>query len=172
MARVPDAQPQVEGEGREGVRTDLNIFKALSNSPQIFRGFGDLGGRLLFRSALPPRTRELVILRVGAMLGSDYEWGQHVVMGRAAGLTDDEIRAVRDGRTGGLSAEEAAAVRYGEAVEERRVDDAVWRETSQHFDARQMVELTVLAGFYGLVSRTLIALDVQLDDDIRGLDHP
>ena len=93
-------------------------------------------------------------------------------MGRAAGLGDEEIRAIRDGSLAGLTEEETAAVRYGEAVESRAVDDARWKETARHFDDSQMVELTVLAAFYGLVSRTLIALDVQLDDNIQGLTHP
>ena len=169
MARVPDAAPPEDSQEAFG---QLNIFKALSNSPQVLKGFGDLGGRLLFRGQLPPRTRELVILRVGAMLGSDYEWGQHVVMGRAAGLSDDEIRAIRDGSIGGLSPSEVAAVRYAEAVEERRVDDALWDAAASHFGPAEMVELTVLAAFYGLVSRTLLALGVELDDNIQGLDHP
>ena len=167
MARVPDAVPQVEA-----ALGDLNIFKALANSPQVLKGFNNLGRRLLFRGALPARTRELVVLRIGAMLGSDYEWGQHVLMGRAAGLSDDEIRAIREGRVDGLSESEAAAVRYGEAVEERRVDDALWEQTAKHFSAGEMVELTVLAGYYGLVSRALLALGVELDDNVQGLDHP
>src|SRR5437867_7487889 len=116
MARVSDATPQFR-EGTETLgNTNVNILKALANSKQVMRGFGDLGGRLLMRSSLPPRTREAVILRMGALLGSDYEWGQHVVIGRTAGLTDDEIRGIRDGSLVGLTTEEEAAVRYGEAV--------------------------------------------------------
>ena len=167
MARVPDAVPEVEA-----ALGDLNIFRALANSPQVLKGFNNLGGRLLYRGALPARTRELVVLRVGAMLGSDYEWAQHVQIGREAGLSDDEIRAMRDGRTEGLSPPEAAAVRYGEAVEERRVDDPLWQATAAHFSPGEMVELTVLAAFYGLVSRMLIALDVQLDEGLQGLSYP
>ena len=166
MTRVP------YGEVTDERMLRANIISALANNPQVLKGFGDLGGRLLMRGELAPRTRELVILRVGAMLGSDYEWGQHVLMGRTAGLDDDEIRAVRDGRVDTFSESEAAAVRYGEAVEERRVDDALWDATKKHFSDSEMVELTVLAAFYGLVSRTLIALQVDLDDNIQGLSHP
>jgi alkylhydroperoxidase family enzyme len=150
----------------------LNIFKALGNSPQVLKGFGDLGGRLLFRSALPARTREAVILRIGALLGSDYEWGQHVIMGRDAGLSDDEIRGIRLGTLEGLSDSEKAAVVYGEMVERRTVGDEEWAAAAAHFDPQQMVEVTVLAGFYGLVSRSLLALNVQLDDGVYGLNHP
>jgi alkylhydroperoxidase family enzyme len=149
-----------------------NIFRALSNSPQALKGFANLGGRLLFRSALPGRAREAVILRMGAMNGSNYEWGQHVLIGREQGLNDDEIRGIRDGSLAGLDEAEQAAVRYGEAVEERRVDQPLWDATRKHYDDKQMTELTVLAGFYGLVSRFLIATDVQLDDGVQGLDHP
>ena len=71
-----------------------------------------------------------------------------------------EIEFARDAEMGLVAEEETVAVRYGEAVESRAVDDARWKETARHFDDGQMVELTVLAAFYGLVSRTLIALDV------------
>jgi 4-carboxymuconolactone decarboxylase len=164
-ARVPDAEPS-------GENMNANIFRALANAPQVLRGFGDLGGRLLFRGLLSARTRELVILRMGALLACDYEWGQHVPRGRETGLSDDEIRGVRDGSTDLLTPSEAAAVRFCQAVEESLVDDAVWDETAQHFSAAQMVELTVLAGYYGLVCRSLLALRVPLDAGIAGLGEP
>src|SRR5271156_3096787 len=50
-------------------------------------------------STLPPRERELLILRIGWLCQSEYEWGQHVLFARAAGLSDTEIARIKEERT-------------------------------------------------------------------------
>lgn len=143
---------------------DLNLFKALANAPLAYRGFCELSIHL-FLGNFEARAREALILRVTSVARSTYEWSGHVVAARAAGLDDNTIRGIRDGSYVGLSAREAAAARFGEAVETSSVDDVIWQETSVYFDDAQMVELTVLAGFYGLACRTALALGVELEPE-------
>ena len=45
-------------------------------------------------STLVTRERELLILRIGWLCQAEYEWGQHVVFGKGAGLTDEEIARI------------------------------------------------------------------------------
>src|SRR6266516_5901631 len=71
----------------------VNIFTTLVRHPGLFRRWLPFAGKLL-AGKLPPRERELLILRTGWLCRSEYEWGQHVIVGRAAGLTDDEIARV------------------------------------------------------------------------------
>ena len=52
---------------------------------------------------------------------------------------------------------------FGEAVERCNVDDGLWERARQHYSAVQLVEISVLAGFYALASRVAIALDVTVD---------
>src|SRR5438270_13273993 len=73
-----------------------NIFATLVRHPGLFRHWLPFGGKLL-AGKLPPRERELLILRTGWHCRSSYEWGQHVLMARLSGLTDEEIARVPGG---------------------------------------------------------------------------
>ena len=76
----------------------LNIFRTLLNHPAAAKGFLGWGGYVLSRkNTLPPREREIVILRTGFLCRSGYEWTQHVPIGKRAGLTDDEIARIKLG---------------------------------------------------------------------------
>jgi alkylhydroperoxidase family enzyme len=112
------------------------------------------------------------MLRVGAVAGADYEWGRHVVSGRAAGLSDGEIRAIRAGRFEDFAPDEQAVLRYAETVERSAVTDDVWQEVAAHFPPASMVELTALACMYGFIARLLLATALDLDPDIQGLEYP
>ena len=76
----------------------LNIFRTLLNHPAAAKGFLGWGSYVLSRkNTLPPREREIVILRTGFLCRSGYEWTQHVPIGKRAGLTDDEIARIKLG---------------------------------------------------------------------------
>src|SRR2546423_11677306 len=67
-----------------------NIFATLVRHPGLFRHWLPFGGKLL-AGKLPGRERELLILRTAWNCRSDYEWGQHVLIGRAAGPGHREV---------------------------------------------------------------------------------
>ena len=74
--------------------TPLNIFGVLGLHPKLLKRFNLLGGFLLNKGLLPPREREIVILRIGWNAQAKYEFGQHTIIGKQCGLTDDEITAL------------------------------------------------------------------------------
>jgi 4-carboxymuconolactone decarboxylase len=166
MTRVPYAELPPE------LPIHNNLVRSMHHNQDLFRSFGGLSMKVHSASHLDQRTRELAILRLVAKLGATYEWGNHAAGANASGVDDDEIRAIRDGNLGIFSARDAAVMRYAEAVEDRAVTDAVWSEVSTHLDSVQLVDLTVLVGFYGLASRYVMALDVDLDPGLRGFESP
>src|SRR2546423_12722776 len=94
---VTDPSPEVvELLGKTAISDGppLNIFATLAHHPRLLKRFNVLGGLFLGRGLLPARERELVILRTGWRTRCEYEFGQHTVLGRRAGLDDDEIRRV------------------------------------------------------------------------------
>src|SRR5213080_4571578 len=97
---LPDERDEQQQEllGGVGALTGpaSNIFDTLVRHPGLFRKWLPFGGKLL-SGKLPPRDRELLILRTGWLCRSAYEWGQHVLMARAAGVTDEEIARVVEG---------------------------------------------------------------------------
>jgi alkylhydroperoxidase family enzyme len=147
----------------------LNIFLTMARNPELLKGFGRLGRYLLSEGKLPARERELVILRVGWRCGSEYEFGQHTVIGRRAGLTDDEIARIAAEDSHGWSDEDDALLRLcDELCADDVVSDPTWTALSANWDDAQLLELLVLAGYYRLVSGMLNSAGVPLEAQTPG----
>ena len=108
------AQPRVlplpESEWNETVKNTLrdvkvgqgavpNIFRTLAHHPDLMRRWLVFGNHVLFKSTVPARERELVILRIGWLCEAEYEWAQHVRIGKEAGLNDEEIHRIKIGHS-------------------------------------------------------------------------
>ncbi len=150
----------------------FNIFKTLINHPALLRRWLVFANHVLGKSTLPAREREIVILRIGYLCRAGYEWGQHVLIGRRAGLSDDDIRRIKTGPTAkGLSDVDRLLL---QATDELRGDafiaDATWKGLSSHFSEQQMMDLVFTVGQYNLVSMALNTLGVQLDPGLPGFD--
>ena len=147
-----------------------NIFRTLVRHPGLFRKWMPFGGKLL-NGKLPPRERELAILRVGWLCQSEYEWGQHVPIGKRAGLTDDEIaRIPRGPQAGGWSELDAKILQATDELHnDACVSDATWTWLAQGYDEKQLIELVMVVGHYHLVSMTLNTLGVQREEGVVGL---
>mgnify|MGYP002336300162 CR=1 FL=1 len=148
----------------------LNIFTTLVRHPRLAKRWMQFGGTLLMAGEIPARERELLILRTGWLTRSEYEWGQHVIIGKASGLTEDEILRVTEGPdAAGWSDFDATLLR---AVDELHADacisDATWAALSERYNERQLIELPMLVGQYHLVGFTLNSLGVQRDPGVDG----
>lgn len=167
MAELP-RQPRIAPLPSEKAdRPQLNIFGTLAHNPLLYKAFLALGGHLLTAGGLPPREREIVILRTGRRAQSEYEFGQHRAIGRDAGLTDTEIEWLAgDGDWGEDDAALVAMV--DELTEEDVVSDATWQRLSRRWSEAQMLELLLLCGFYRLVSGLLNSVGVALEPVTAG----
>jgi alkylhydroperoxidase family enzyme len=155
-AAVPGGQP-------------LNIFRTLARNESLMRGFLALGSHLLGRHGLPGREREIVILRIGWRCQSEYEFGQHTTIGRAAGLTDAEIAALADVGTVDWSPDDAALVALAdELCADDVVSDETWRRLTTRWSEEELLEALVLAGYYRLVSGMLNSTGVALEPGTPG----
>lgn len=144
----------------------LNIFRTLALSPSLLKGFTALGGHLLGRHGMPPREREIVILRVGWRAQSEYEFGQHTTIGASAGLTSEEISWLADVGEPEWSEDDAALVAMvDELCEDDVVSDITWQRLAQRWPTKQLLELLVLAGYYRLVSGFLNSAGVPLEPE-------
>ena len=142
----------------------LNIFRALSHSPVALRRFMKFGSYFLTEGKLDPKLRELAILRAGYLCHSPYEFSQHVSFGRRTGLSDSQIRGIAEPNVALFAPQEMAVLTYaGELTTESRVSDATYGAVSAFLNDEEIVELTMVTGFYNMVSRTLNALQVDID---------
>lgn len=144
--------------------SNLNIFRALSHSPEAMRRFMKFGQYLLGEGKLDAKLREMAILKAGYICRSPYEFSQHIAFARRVGLSDDQIRAIADPTAGVFAPHELAVLTYAaELTSEARASDAAFAAVAAFLSDEQIVELTLTIGFYNMVSRTLNALEVDVD---------
>jgi len=145
----------------------INIFRTMLTHPAAAKAFLTWGGYILSRkSTLPPREREIVILRTGFLCKSGYEWTQHVPIGQKAGLTDAEIARIKLGADApGWRAPDAALLRAADDLHrEYFVTEPVWAELTKHFNEQQRMDIVFAVGQYTQVSMLLNTFGVQLDE--------
>lgn len=148
----------------------LNIFAALGHHPKLLKRFNLLGGLLLHKGLLPAREREIVVLRTGWKAGSQYEFGQHTIIGLKCGLTQKEITALtRPPSEHSWSRDDVALITLADELSDQDcVGDATWATLRDRWSIAQMVELLVLAGYYRLVSGFLNSARVPLEEGVPG----
>jgi 4-carboxymuconolactone decarboxylase len=142
----------------------LNVFATLAHHPQLLRRVNALGGLFMSTPSIPARARELAIIRVAVRCRSRYELAQHLPIGRAAGLSEDELDRAQCLEDGGWGAEETALLRAVDDLLERDVvDDARWEQLSLHYSTDQLLELLFLVGFYRMLAGYLRTVRVPLE---------
>ena len=148
----------------------LNIFKTLAHHPGLMRRWMVFANHVLAKSTLPARERELVILRIGYLCQSGYEWGQHVEIGRVAGLTDDEIRRIQAGPADPAwsDLDRALLAATDELHADSFVTDTTWEALAAHLTTEQMMDVVFAVGQYNLVSMALNSFGVQPEDGLPG----
>jgi alkylhydroperoxidase family enzyme len=143
----------------------LLLFTTLARDARLFERFR--GGSLLDKGHLTLRQREIVIGRVTAQCGSEYEWGVHVAFFAArVGLDEAMQRSLVLG-TGDdpcWSSEERAVIRACDLLQATAdLTDEAWQDLRQHVSEMAIVEIVMLAGFYRTVSYLTNSLRLPLE---------
>jgi alkylhydroperoxidase family enzyme len=147
----------------------LNLFRTTVRSPGGLASLLPAGAYIRSASTLPAREREIVILRIGWLCRSGYEWTQHVFMGRQAGLSKEEVAAVKAGAYAGAwrPADQALIRACDELHADQFITSATWAALGEHFDEAQVMDVVFIAGHYVTVSMITNAFGVQLDEGQR-----
>ncbi|MFE0257764.1 carboxymuconolactone decarboxylase family protein [Streptomyces sp. NPDC059010] len=142
-----------------------NVFTTLVRHPDLFRNFLPFGSHLLRDGRLPARTRELLILRTACNTRADYEWGRHLPLARAAGITDEEIRWIGTGpdAEGWLPADARLLRAADELHRDARLSAATWSALASDHDEAQLIEITMLVGQYYMVAFFLNSAGTRLE---------
>jgi alkylhydroperoxidase family enzyme len=162
LAPLDDEHLDAEVRQLFGTGPVLDIFRTLAHHPKLLKRWLVFGNHVLAKSTLAARERELVILRTGWLCRAEYEWGQHVVIGRAAGLTDDEVQRIGQGPAAGWDARDRALLQAADELHaDTCISDATWAALAAHHDTQQLLDLVFTIGQYTLVSMALNTLGVQ-----------
>ena len=170
MARVPYlAKSDLKPDDQDLLAREINLNRALVNSPNAARAFSRLGGFIRSKSRLDPRLREMAILQVGYLAKSPYEYSHHIKIGREFGVSDDDIRAITAETAGTATSLDSLTRAVLSAAREMttglKVADTTFATLQQGLDNECLLDLVMTISFYNGVVRLLATLQIDVEDD-------
>jgi 4-carboxymuconolactone decarboxylase len=158
---VPRENPLTDKEGRL-----QGPFNAMLFSPALGMAVQQLGEVIRYQTTLGGRAREIVILEVARAEGSEYEWIAHADAGRRAGLSEDQIGAVRAGQPpAGLSEqEEAIRLVATELVYSGDLSSETLEQAERILGLPALTEVVFLIGYYRMIALSLRVWRVPLPE--------
>ena len=168
MARIPYPDTQTLSPDVRDLlkRANLNVFTMWAHSPNTIGLIMELGAAQFAKLELPRSIRELVTLLGGRANSAEYEWVQHVPMAKAAGVSEEQMAALKRGDLDAahFNPAELAALQLAAAVEAGpTVPDAVFKAAREQLGDRQVVELVGLVGYYWMLGRIATVFQVDVD---------
>jgi 4-carboxymuconolactone decarboxylase len=147
-----------------------NALTTLMHHPGLAGPFLAFNRVLLFTPSLPPRLRELMVLRVASRTRSIYEWVQHVRLAQGCGVTEAEIDAIgrgADSEATWTPLEADLLAGTDELIDRFRIDDRTWARLAEHLDERQLVEVVFVVGTYTCLAMAFNSFGLELDPELR-----
>lgn len=166
-----DAHKEALGTRARGEDT-LDVFQTCLRNVELCRTWMPFTNYILSDTlSIPPRERELLILRIGYLCDSDYEWAQHAPLGLRVGLTADEVARIPKGPDApGWSPLDVLLLRATDELhKDKFISDATWRALDERYDDRQMMDVVFTVGQYTMVSMFLNSAGVQLEKGQTGI---
>ena len=170
MLSVEEARAIATREGLPEIMAPLSVFRVLLRHPALARSLGNLLKMMLLEgNHLDGRLRELIIMRLGWLTGSNYEWTQHWRFARDMNVPDDVLLACRSWESADvLTAADRAVLRAtDETVDSGRISDATWAECERHIPTVEArLELVVAIGNWRMFSQLLLTLRIPLEEGL------
>lgn len=158
-------------EKSEDIR-GMHVLGFFATHPALAKAFLTLNKHVAADTTLTTRERELLILRIGWLTKSEYEFGQHIILGRRAGITDDEILRLQEGPDAvGWSEDDADLIRAADDLHFRsRLSDSTWEKLSKRYDHKQIMDLIFVVGVYALMATAINTYNIPAEPGAADLD--
>jgi len=139
------------------------LFKVMGHCPYVGLNVMRLGNAIRRGEELPAKLRELAILRVGDLTQAKYEFTSHTRIGLGVGVSQKQIDEISDWATSAeFDEEERAVLGYtDEVAQDIRVKDETFTKLQDFFSEHAIVELTTAIGYYCMLCRILVALQIE-----------
>jgi 4-carboxymuconolactone decarboxylase len=141
--------------------------------PALAKAFLTFNQHVAIASSISKRQRELLILRISWLRRSEYEFVQHLVVGRNAGLSDSELERVQFGAAApGWDAVDRALVSAADELHaDARISDGTWQKLSEHFSREQLMDIVFAVGCYDVLAMVFKTFGVQLEQGVSPLSE-
>ena len=143
----------------------LNVTTMMSHAENVMLTYSRMGTALLLKGTLDPVLREAVILRIGQLCRSDYEWHQHVSVARAVGMPAGTLQAIGDGDYAALEPRQQLALRVAEEIHrDNGASEETMAEAAAQFSPAELVELCMVSGYYIMTAGFLRSMAIEIED--------
>lgn len=151
-----------------------NVFVTFVRNPPADRLRGPINQHILNATTLSARQREALLMRIGVLCRSEYEWAAHSRLGRRAGMTDADVaRIIAGPDSGGGDPLETALLRAtDELYRDDRVSDDTWAALARGLETRQLLDVLIAVGGYRATSMAINTAGVQLDANMAEFRFP
>lgn len=170
MLSIEESRRRAEAEGLSPQFADLSVFRILLQNQPVAREVAKTLNTLLFDgNVLDERLRELIIMRIGWVTGSVYEWTAHWGVARRMDIPAEDILAVKDWRNADnlTAADQAVLQATDDCLEQGFIQDETWKACCEHIATEaERVELVIAIGNWSLFSQLLQSLQVPLEEGV------
>ncbi len=148
-------------------------IEVLAHRPPMLGSFLTWARVLARDGVLSRHDHEILALRASLNCRSPFEWGEHLIFARGAGLSDHDVDAIVVGPDApGWEPHEAALLRAADQLHHGfEIDDATWAELAGRYDEGQLVEIVYVVGQYTMLSMVANGLRVSVPETFRPLPH-
>lgn len=145
----------------------LNIVKLLAHCPEIGLNYQRFAGSVIRGEEVPVKLRELATLRVGYLAQAKYQFSHHTRVGLRVGLSQKQIDDISDwGASTEFNDQEQAVLGYtDEVARDNKVTDETFAKLQGFFSEHDIVELTIVIGYFVMLCRILNAFQVELESE-------
>jgi 4-carboxymuconolactone decarboxylase len=165
--KLTDAQKKAIDEFKAARSVDISgPFVAMLRSPEVMSRARAMGDYLRFRSSLPPRLSEFVILMTARRWTQQYEWNAHAPLAVKGGLRPDIVKAIAEGRRPEKLADDEAIVYalFDEIQRQQSVSDGTYARAVGAIGEQGVVDVMGIAGYYTMLAKVMNTARTPLPD--------
>jgi 4-carboxymuconolactone decarboxylase len=158
LEKLTDAQKKAIDEFKAARSVDISgPFVPMLRSPEVMNRARALGDYLRYKSALPPRLSEFVILMTSRRWTQDYEWSAHQGLALQGGLSADIVKAIAEGRRPDRMAadEEIVYMLFDELQRNQSVSDATYARAVRSLGEQGVIDTIGITGYYTLLAMVM-----------------
>ncbi len=158
-----------ENTGDHRGRNTMGVY---ARYPALAKAFLTFNCHVATNSSISTRDKELLILRTSWLKKGEYEFIQHIILGRRAGISDEEIRRIQDGpNSPGWSAEDANLIQVADDLHrDGAISDATWGYLSERYENKQIMDMVFLVGCYQIAGMMNRSFKMEMDPGVEPLD--
>jgi len=155
-----------------GDNRGMNVLGAFANHPALAKAFLTFNQHVATTKSLTAREREVIILRTGWVRKCEYEYVQHLVIAKRAGITEQEIVLIQHGADApGLTPEDALLVQaVDDLAENSSLTDETYKHLSERYSKQQVMDIIACFACYNFIAFLSNSFNIPMDPGVEGLD--